>query len=92
MIFNITKKINCDNIKYSECSDNIIKKLSSLNLKLVANKETDIVNGYLQIIHAQPHQIKIELYDKDEKSNHHHKSTFQKAKNLPTLEEIKKLL
>ena len=92
MIYTITKKINCDNIKYSECSDNIIKKLSSLNLKLVANNETDTVNGYLHIIHGKPHQIKIELYEKDDKPDPKHKTTFQKVKNLPTLEEIKKLL
>jgi len=41
------------------CCDNIIQKLTPLNLKLKADKETDTVNGYITIDHGYGRYIKV---------------------------------
>ena len=55
----------------------------------MARNETDIVNGFINILHDDPHIIEITLYDKDESSNNKHKSTFKKPKTKES--ELKKL-
>ena len=83
-----TKKISCSNCL--QCSKKIVNEVEEkLNIKLMARKETDVVNGFINILHDDPHIIEITLYDKDESSNNKHKSTFKKPKTKES--ELKKL-
>jgi|LULF01.1.fsa_nt_gb hypothetical protein len=93
MKFHIVKKINCSDIKPAECSDRLLEKLQSLNLKLKADNDTDTVNGSLTINHVpEAHEIEIEIYEHDEKPNEglhpYKKVTIKKPKKKPTLKEI----
>lgn len=93
MEYKIIKKMDCSDL--FKCSDLILEKLAPLKHKLKAEKENDTVNGSLSIVHTKKHHIiTIVLYEKNEKPNENsrHDTTLQKVKNLPTLEEIKKLL
>ena len=94
MIYTFTKKIDCSKISYAECQQNIIKKLSGLNLKLEAEKDTDTVHGSVTMLHEPrpQHIIKIELYDKDEEPTAEHQSTLKKPSRFPSREEIEKLI
>ena len=88
----ITKKTSCnDSIK---CADNIRTKIEGeFNCKLMSRNETDIINGYISILHTpNNHLITVEFYDKDEKPNNNHKCTFKKLGKIPTEKEIKKII
>jgi len=93
MEYKIVKKMDCSDV--FKCSDLILEKLGPLKLKLKAEKENDTVNGSLSIDHTKNHHvITVVLYEKNEKPNEktRHDTTLQKVKNLPTLEEIIKLI
>ena len=97
MDFLIEKKMDCSKIKPSECSDMIVEKLiTGAGIKLRADKVTDKVNGHLRIDHhkglLKKHKIYITIYDKNEKPNDRHQTTFEKPKEMPTLNDLKKLL
>ena len=91
MKYNLIKNTSCDDPKL--CSHNIMEKLESkLNCKLHADKKNDVVNGSISIYHAQPHQIIIEFYDKNEEPNSKHAAKFKKLSKIPTESEIKKII
>lgn len=96
MDFLIEKKIDCSKIKNYECSDNIVEKLIPHGLKLRADKETDKVNGHLRIDHhiglLKKHKIYITIYEKNEKPNVYHLTTFVKPKIMPSLKFFNDLL
>ncbi len=87
MIHEFTKNITCTDIM--ACALLIQDKLETPSLKLHANKQTDIVNGYISIIHKQnAHNILIEIYDNNQLPNRYHKSTFKKPQNPPTQTQL----
>ena len=89
--FEFTIKKKCT--KSDKCSDEIIEKLKPLGLKLRADKETDIVNGYLSMVHENNnHLIIVGIYEEDENSNVEHLTTFKKPTKFPTQNQIEKLL
>jgi len=93
MEFLIEKKIDCSKLKPYQCSDLIVEKLIPHGIKLRASKETDKVNGHLRIDHnIKKHKIYVTIYEKNEKSNAQHLTTFEKPKHFLTLEEIKKII
>ena len=76
------------------CHEKIGKKIEEkFNVKLIANSETDEVNGYLSIGHnkSEPfkHIIHIHFYDKDENPSNEHLTTFKKSNKIPTLKDCK---
>ena len=91
MKYNLIKKILCD--EPLTCNNDIIGKLETkLNCKLHADKKNDVVNGSISIYHAQPHQITIEFYDKNEEPNDKHTTKFSKLSQIPSESEIKKVV
>ena len=91
MHFEIKKNIDCSDIKPAACSDKLIEKFLKEKIKLRADKDTDTVNGFLQIEHiANNHIIHVHIYDKDENPKSEHKTTFKK-KSL-TLDQAKKII
>ena len=92
MKHSITKKTSCD--KSITCADNIRTKIEGkFNCKLMTTNETGIINGYISILHTpNNHLITVEFYDKDEKPNNDHTSTFKKLSIIPTESEIKKII
>ena len=100
MEFIIEQKIDCSKIKPpgpqsrpSYCSDLIVEKLIPEGIKLRADKATDTVNGHITIDHnPKNHIIHITIYDKNEKPNNKHLTTFQKPQRMPTLDKLKKLI
>ena len=90
------------------CSDKTIIKLTPLNIKLIALKPKDTVNGSLSIDHGygefvnnkwintdkilRPHTFTVEIYTNNESPNTRHKTTFEKPTTIPTKSEIEKLL
>ena len=87
----IKKKIDCV-MPLAQCSDNIIEKLKPLGLKLRADKETDMVNGYVSIVHAKEHVITIGIYEENEDPNQEHLSTFKKPSKIPLEKEFLNLV
>jgi len=105
MKYVITKKTSCESSnligvlsnssdKSILCADNIRTKIEGeFNCKLMSRNETDIINGYISILHTpNNHLITVEFYDKDEKPNNVHTSTFKKLSTIPTESEIKKAI
>jgi hypothetical protein len=89
MIIEIQKNMSCsDSIK---CSDNIVKKLKPLGLKLKAENENDTVNGYISCTHGKTHQIIIGIYEKNEKCKYSD-LTHKKPAKIPSKNQIEKLL
>jgi hypothetical protein len=90
-IFEIKRAMRCtDAIK---CSDEIIEKLKPLGLVLRADKETDIVNGYVSCSHeTNNHLIIIGIYDENQNPNEEHKSTFEKPITIPSRNQLESLL
>jgi len=91
----IKKSTSC--IDCLKCSDDIRKKIEEkyAGLKLSAKNKTDTVNGSITIRHQENnHEIILRLYDKDEKPNNNHESTFKKYSKLNdiTEKEIKKII
>ena len=90
MIIEIEKNMSCT--EAAKCSDNILEKLKPLGLKLKAESETDVVNGYISCSHGKTHKITIGIYEKDEKPSNTHNLTHKKPTKIPTESEIKKAL
>ena len=74
----------------------IVEKLIPEGIKLRADKATDTVNGHITIDHniglLKKHLIRVTIYEKNEKPNAQHLTTFERPKYFPTLEEIKNLI
>ena len=92
MKYVITKKTSCN--KSITCADNIRTKIEGeFNCKLMSSNEIDTINGYISILHTpNNHNIIVEFYDKDEKPNNNHTSTFKKLSIIPTESELKKAI
>ena len=90
MIIKIAKNMDC--INSIKCSDNIVKKLKPLGLKLKAESETDIVNGYISCTHGKTHQITIGIYEKNEEPSDTHNLTHKKPTKIPSKNQIEELL
>tara|TARA_R100000963_G_C4604025_1_gene76722 strand:+ start:335 stop:616 length:282 start_codon:yes stop_codon:yes gene_type:complete len=93
MKITITKKMQCHNTP-AQCSDIIVNKLQQkFNCKLIAEKKTDTVHGYVTIDHTpNNHIIDIYFYDTDESANFKHLTTLKKLGSIPTENEIKKII
>ena len=90
MIIKIAKNMDC--INSIKCSDNIVKKLKPLGLKLKGETENDTVNGYISCTHGKTHKITIGIYEKDEKPSEAHNLTHKKPAKIPSKNQIEKLL
>jgi len=89
--FEFTIKKKCT--KFDKCSDEIIEKLKPLGLKLRADNENDIVNGYVSMVHApNNHSITIAVYEETENPNAEHLTTLKRPSKVPTQNQIEKLL
>jgi len=90
----IIKKTMCSDM--SNCSNIIRKKIEDKysNLKLMAIKKDDTVNGAITILHEpNNHKITIEFYDKDENPNNKHLTKLKKYTGTEVKEsELKKIL
>ena len=102
-LLKFTKNISCENS--SNCALDIVNKLEkNLNIVLMAKTPTDKVNGHLSIQHTNgEHLIFLFLYSKNGISEHHdiktqtvktviNKRVIKHAGNIPTIEQIKKLI
>ena len=90
-IFEFTIKKKCSD--FVECSDQIIEKLIPLGLKIRADKDSDIVNGYLSMVHtSNNHLVIIGIYEENENPNYEHLTVLKKPGKIPTEKEIKDLL
>ena len=97
-IFEFTIKKNCSR-PFHICSDEIIEKLKPLGLKLRIDKNDDIVNGFVSMIHApNNHSIIITIYEENEKPiidstlANYHLATFKRPTKFPSQNQIEKLL
>ena len=92
----IKKSITCEDTidGLNNCCNTIQQKLEKkFTCKLHAEKENDIVNGSISILHKpNDHQIHIIFYDQDENPNKEHKTKFRKLATIPTESEIKKII
>ena len=96
--FEFTIKKKCSR-PFHVCSDEIIDKLKPLGLKLRVDKEDDIVNGFLSMVHASNnHSITVAVYQENENpitdstSTSFHLATFKKPTKIPTKKEIEDLI
>jgi len=100
-LLKFTKNISCENS--TECALNIINKLEkNLNTVLRAETVTDKVNGHISISHKKgDHLIFLFLYSKNGVSESHSKNEVIKTPSkraikytgeIPTVEQIKKLI
>ena len=96
--FEFTIKKKCSR-PFHVCSDEIIEKLKPLGLKLRVDKEDDIVNGFVSMVHApNNHSITVAIYDENENpitdltSTGFHLTTFKRPAKFPTQNQIEKLL
>jgi len=92
MKIQITKKMKCTNV--FECSDKIIEKLeTNLDCKLKAENINDNIHGHVSIIHLENnHIIDIVFYDKNEKPNKEHDTTFKKINSMPNSKKCEDIL
>jgi hypothetical protein len=90
-IFEIKRKMSCKNMV--ECSDNIIEKLKPMGLILRADKENDIVNGYVSIVHEpNDHFIVIGIYQENENANDEHKTILEPPITIPKKNQLESLI
>jgi len=90
-VHKLIKNITCSDSLV--CADAIRLKLETSQLKLHADKKTDIVNGSITIRHIKnSHEIIIEIYDEDEQPNTGHSSTLKKPTKMPTKALLKTAL
>ncbi len=90
-IFEFTIKKKCSD--FVKGSDQIIEKLIPLGLKIRADKDSDIVNGYLSMVHtSNNHLVIIGIYEENENPNYEHLTVLKKPGKIPTEKEIKDLL
>jgi len=89
--YTITKDVTCtDSLK---CADTIRLNIETPALKLHVERETDTVNGSINIYHVQnKHVIRVTIYDTDEAPNTEHASTLKRPTTIPTKIELRNAL
>lgn len=95
MEIKLTKNITCSKeLKgEAECSNIIVDKIQTPNLKLRAENENDTVHGFVGIKHIQgAHEILIVIYETDELPNTRHSSTLKRPIPMPTRQAIEELV
>lgn len=85
--------IDCSEITPAVCSDRLVVALGhGDDLKLKADRESDVVHGSVTIIHnlpPEPHEVTVDMYDADEEPCAEHLTTFRRPDSMPATADLK---